>query len=116
MWLHACSCVLSKLDHQLREGEEGAEFERDRAAAEHFLDLADLEMRRNFTALTDNADTSMLRAAEAALKYSESIPNESFVIPERSPNAMGTGRTAQAGRDQAIPGRQTRQRTQTQKA
>lgn len=91
MWIHASACVLSKLDRQLREGEDGPEFERDRAAAEHFLDLADIEVRRNIESLTDNADASMRTAAEAALRYSDTLPNDQFVIPERSPVAAGTG-------------------------
>ena len=46
MWLHAMACVISRLDMQIRSGQDGVEFERDRAAAEHFLDLAELEIRQ----------------------------------------------------------------------
>ncbi len=95
MWIHAMSCVLSKLDRDIRQhnGAEGdAEFKRDRTAAEHFLDLAELAIRENMRALTENADESMLKAADAALAHNDTLPNAQFVIPERSPTAKGTGR------------------------
>ncbi|RMH30636.1 MAG: acyl-CoA dehydrogenase [Planctomycetota bacterium] len=91
--LHAMACTLSRLDRQLRAGEDGVEFERDRTAAEHFLDLAELEIRSRFRELTENADSTMLTAAEAALRHTDTLPNSEFVIPEKSPVAAGTGRT-----------------------
>ncbi|TVQ30854.1 MAG: acyl-CoA dehydrogenase [Phycisphaeraceae bacterium] len=91
--MHASACVLSRLDRQIRAGEEGVEFERDRAAAEYFLAMADVEIRRNIQLLTDNADESMLRAADAALKHNDTLANELYIIPEKSPVAAGTGRT-----------------------
>lgn len=91
--LHAMACTLSKLDRQLRTGEDGLEFERDRAAAEHFLDLAELAIRNSFRELTENADETMLRAADAAIRHNDALPNSDFIIPERSPVAAGTGRT-----------------------
>ncbi len=104
MWIHASACVLSKLDRQLRAGEDGLEFERDKTAAEHFLDMADVEVRRCFAALYDNADASMLRAAEAALKHNDTLPNDQFAIPERSPVAAGTGRQLNHDAIKQFPG------------
>jgi acyl-CoA dehydrogenase family member 9 len=91
MWLHAMACVISRLDMQIRSGQDGVEFDRDRAAAEHFLDLAELEIRKCFRALDENADDSMRKAAAAAIAFSDSQPNERFYIHEASPVAAGEG-------------------------
>lgn len=104
IWTHASFCVLSKLDRQLRVGEDGPEFDRDKAAALHFLDIADIEIRRAMTALTDNSDESMFVAAKAALAHNDTLPNEHFVIPERSPVAQGTGRTPNQDAIRQFPG------------
>jgi hypothetical protein len=92
MWLHGWSCVLSKLDQQLRAGASGVAFERDKAAAMHFIDLCQNQVRARTRELFDNVDESMLTAADAALKFSDTLPNSDFVIPERSPIAQGTGK------------------------
>ncbi len=104
MYIHASMCVLSKLDQQLRAGHDGPEFDRDRTAAEHFLDLADIAIRRNFEALTDNADASMLKAADAALAHNDTLPNEDYVIPEQSPVAQGTGHKPNQSAIKQFPG------------
>lgn len=92
IYLHAMICTLSKLDRQLRAGEEGVEFERDRAAAMHFLSMAELWVRDCWRGLRDNADDSMRRAAAAAIAYNDTLPNSLFAIHEKSPSAAGTGR------------------------
>lgn len=93
MWLHCWACVLSKLDLDMKGRVTGAELERNRAAAEHFFDLAERGIEAGFRELYVNSDDTMLKAAKAALKFTEGLPNSSFSIPERSPNAKGTGRT-----------------------
>jgi len=102
--LFAMAATLSRLDRQLRAGEDGAEFERDKAAAEHFLDLADLEIRVNLRELTENADSTMLSAATAAVNHSDTLPNGEFVIPEKSPEAAGTGRQPSQDGIRQFPG------------
>jgi len=108
MWLHGMSCTLSKLDSDLRRrngaAEGDTEWQRDRAAAEHFFDMAELAIRNNLRALTENADDSMLKAAEAALKHTDTLPNSQFVIPERSPTAKGTGRRNKQDGIKQFPG------------
>ncbi|TVQ60283.1 MAG: acyl-CoA dehydrogenase, partial [Phycisphaerales bacterium] len=104
IWIHGMTCALSRLDRDLRAGVEGVEFERDRAAVEHFCDMAELEIRNNLRALRENADDSMLKAADAALKHNDTLPNELFSIPERSPTAMGTGRTLSQEGIKQFPG------------
>jgi acyl-CoA dehydrogenase family member 9 len=92
MLLYAWSCVLSKLDRQLRNGEYGPKFERDKAAALHFLRLADLKIRENMRELSQNADRTMRAAAAAQFAYNDTLPNDAFYIHETSPSAGGTGR------------------------
>ena len=104
VYLHAMACTMAKLDGQIRSGDDGVEFERDRAAAEHFLDLAELWIRQSYRELTENADETMLRAAEAAITHNDTLPNSDFVIPERSPVAAGTGRTPNQDAIKQFPG------------
>ncbi|MEZ6233120.1 MAG: acyl-CoA dehydrogenase family protein [Phycisphaerales bacterium] len=110
--IHAFACTLSKLDMDLRQANGGpasAEFARDKAAAEHFFDLAEKEIDQNYRALNDDiteqADESMLKAAEAALAYSSTLPAEHFVIPERTPTDLrGKGRTPRQEGVRQFPG------------
>src|SRR5206468_6205711 len=106
MWLHAWACTISKLDMDIRSGASGPKFERDRAAAIHFFDLAEHAINDCFKELWENSDETMLDAARAELAYSTTLPNSEFVIPEASPSAKGTGRkNKQAGITQ-FPGGQ----------
>lgn len=92
IYLHAWACTLSRLDADIRNGESGTEFERNKASAIHFFDLAELEIHNCFRALHENADDTMLKAADLALAHSETLPNADFYIPESSPTAKGTGK------------------------
>ena len=96
IYLHAWLCTLAKLDLDLRQHASNgsdAEFLRDRAAALHFFDIAELEIRNRFRELYENADDTMLESAATALAHSDTLSNAPFIIPERSPNAKGTGRS-----------------------
>ena len=104
MWLHAWACTLSKLDHDIRAGGEGVEFDRDKAAAMHFFALAEHAIHVNFRELYENADPTMLAAAAAALRYTQTLPNGEFSIPEKSPNAEGTGRVRKQDGIKQFPG------------
>ncbi|HCT44292.1 MAG: acyl-CoA dehydrogenase [Phycisphaerae bacterium] len=92
MYLHAWSCTLSRLDCDMRNGESGTEFERNKASAIHFFDLAELAIHQSFRELHENADDTMLKAADLALAHSSSLPNSDYYIPESSPTAKGTGK------------------------
>jgi alkylation response protein AidB-like acyl-CoA dehydrogenase len=97
MWLHAWACTLSKFDHEIREFKHdgngnGMHFDRNKAAAIYFMKMADREIDDCFRRLFDNDDSAMTSAADAALTFSKTLPNSRFIIPERSPNAKGTGR------------------------
>jgi acyl-CoA dehydrogenase family protein 9 len=98
--IHAWICTLSKLDRDIRNNNSGEEFARDKAAAIHFFDLAELEIEKQFREGYRNADDTMELAAEAAMKHNNSLPNSLFIIPEKSPEQFrGTGRTP---RDEAV--------------
>jgi len=107
--LHAWLCTLAKLDLDLRKHSGNGsdlEFVRDKAAALHFFELCELEIRNNFRNLYEHADDTMLSAADAALKHNQTLDNKRFVIPERSPNAKGTGRTPGQAGIKPFPGEQ----------
>ncbi len=97
MWLHAWACTLGRLDLDIKKhGGNGAadlEFQRDKTAAIHFFDIAERSIEQCFRELYVNADDTMLVAADAAIAWGNAEANGSYIIPERSPNAKGTGRT-----------------------
>jgi len=106
--LHAWAATLAKLDLDLRKhGGNGAgdtEFQRDKAAAIHFFDLAECEIQDNIRALYVSADDTMFAAADAAIAHNNTEPNNLFIIPERSPIAMGTGHIAKQHGIKQFPG------------
>lgn len=104
MYLHAWACTLSRLDMDIRNGESGTEFDRNKAAAHHFFDLAELAIGKAFRDLHENADDTMLHAADAALAHSSTLPNEHFAIPESSPSDKGTGRELKQDHIKQFPG------------
>jgi alkylation response protein AidB-like acyl-CoA dehydrogenase len=109
VWLHAWACTLSKLDMDLKQanGHTGdAEFERNRAAAMHFFELAECGVHTSFRELYENPDDTMLKAAGMALKYTDTLPNSHFSIPEKTPapGAQGTGRERKQDGIKQFPG------------
>ena len=48
---------------------------------------------------------SMKSAAEAAMKFNATLPNDRFAIPERSPIAAGTGRKVDQSAIKQFPGK-----------
>ena len=107
--LHAWGCTLAKLDADLRaHGQNGPadlEFQRDKAAALHFFDLAEVEIRDRFRNLYENADDTMLAAADAALRHNAALPAPDFIIPEKSPTELrGHGRKPRQDGIKQFPG------------
>ena len=97
LMMHAWACTLSKLDMDLKahrgNGATDLEWNRDRAAAIHFFDIAEVTIGQCFRELYANGDESMLAASEAALKHNATLPADLFVIPEKSPTDLrGKGR------------------------
>ncbi len=95
MYLHVWACTISKLDAELKAsgGSNGVEFDRNKASALHFMDMAERQIEQNIRALYENADDSMRKASEAALNHVATLPDDLFIIPERSPTeSLGKGR------------------------
>ncbi|MFG0325921.1 MAG: acyl-CoA dehydrogenase family protein [Phycisphaerales bacterium JB037] len=109
LYIHAFACTLAKLDQQVRAGANGPEGARDRAAAEHFFDIAEIEIDKRFGEIYRNSDTSMRTAAQSALDFNDTLPTDLFIIPERTPTDLrGKGRTpSQKGIKQFPGGSQT---------
>ncbi|MCB9838912.1 MAG: acyl-CoA dehydrogenase family protein [Phycisphaeraceae bacterium] len=105
------ACTLSKLDSQLRAGHDGVEFDRDRAAAEHYCDIAVHRIDTLLLELRRNTDKTMLDCADKALAYNATLPNDRFSIPEKSPTAAGTGRTPSQDGIRQFPGDNAQART-----
>ncbi|MGP1272864.1 MAG: acyl-CoA dehydrogenase family protein [Phycisphaerales bacterium] len=105
--LHAWACTLSKLDMDMRQHGDngGAEFARDKAAALHFFDLAELEIERFFREGFRNADDTMMLAAEKALAHNDTLDAGLFIIPEKTPTDLrGKGRTPRSEAIKKFPG------------
>lgn len=107
--LHAWLCTLSRLDMQIRQhggnGSGDLEFQRDKAAAMHFFDLAELEIGQNFRELYECADDTMLVAADIAIKHNDSLPASDFIIPEKTPTQFrGMGRKPKQEGIKQFPG------------
>ncbi len=94
LWIHAIACSLSKLDRNLRAGLDGADLEYEMSVVEHLVALGGQGIEEQLRLLRTNTDDTMRRAADAALRRSDGLPNSDYSIPERTPakEARGTGR------------------------
>ncbi|MFB6277980.1 MAG: acyl-CoA dehydrogenase family protein [Salinibacter sp.] len=92
IFIFALAASLSKMDEQIRSGEYGPEFERDRAAFEYLFEWFKRKIHRNFGEMRDNADESMREAADAARAHSDTLPDDEFYIHEGSPLGRDAGK------------------------
>ena len=92
IYLFALASSLSKMDDQLRSGEYGPEFERDRAAVEYLFDWFERKIHQNFGEMRQNADESMREAAEAARAHNDTLSDDDFYIHEGSPLGRDAGK------------------------
>ncbi len=92
------------MDAQIREGDYGLAFERDRAALAHLFDLLEIDILNNIGELKKNADVSMRRASDAARRHNDTLPNEDYYIHESSPVAKGTGKPVREEHIRQFPG------------
>ncbi|WP_022835116.1 acyl-CoA dehydrogenase family protein [Salisaeta longa] len=111
IYLHALTASLSKMDDQLRNGEYGPAFERDRAAFEYLFDWFENKIHQNCGAMRRNADDAMRTAAEAARRYNDTLPDEDFYIHEGSPLGRDAGKTTPTEFIKQFPGEGTDPRT-----
>ena len=94
IWIHAMTCSLSKLDRDIRNGVEESQLKYDRAMVDYIMEYGAYKIHGWMRSLRQNPDSSMLNAADEALKFGETLPNEDFYIPERTPDleARGSGK------------------------
>ena len=104
IYLFALASSLSRMDMQIRNGDYGLSYERDRTALAHLFDLLELEFYKNIGELKKNADASMRNAADAARRHSDSLDNKDFYIHESSPVAKGTGKPVGTEHIRQFPG------------
>ena len=112
IYLYAMTASLSKMDDQLRSGDHGPRFERDRAAFRYLFDWFELKIHENFGELRENADDSMREAAAAARRYNDTLPNKDYYIHEGSPLGRGAGKDVPTEFIKQFPGDGTDPRTQ----
>ena len=104
IYLFALTAALSKMDEQLRSGAHGPAFERDRAAFDYLFDWFDNKIHQHFGELRRNADASMRKAADAARRHSDTLPNEDYYIHEGSPLGRGAGKDVPTEHIRQFPG------------
>ncbi|MBX3354110.1 MAG: acyl-CoA dehydrogenase family protein [Phycisphaeraceae bacterium] len=102
LWIHAMTCSLSKLDRNMRSGLDGADLEYEMGVVEHLFALGEMGFDEQVRLLRTNADRSMRKAADAALRRIDTFPASDYAIPEKTPvkEVRGTGRRVD---DPAIP-------------
>ncbi len=104
IYLFALTASLSRMDSQIRAGDHGTEFQRDKTAFEHAFDLLEQRIHDRFRSLRTNADSSMARASEAARRHNDTLADEDYYIHESSPTAAGKGKTIQRSHIKQFPG------------
>ncbi len=105
--LYALTASLSKMDMQIRAGDSGPAFDRDKTAFRHLFDLFEVAIAENIEELRHNADQSMRVASDAARRHNDTLPNADFYIHEASPIAAGTGKEPPKEHIKQFPGAST---------
>lgn len=97
IWIHAMACSISKMDMNIRKGYDEKKIAHDRAMLDFIMSYGTYKINGWLRALRENPDTTMLKAAEKALEFGESVPNADFYIPESTPDmdALGTGKVCE---------------------
>jgi len=94
LWIHGMVCCLSRVDQTIRAGTDGKALEDELRTVEHFCAMANRNIDNCRRGLRKNADATMRRCAEAALRHISTLPNADYAIPESTPDpeALGKGR------------------------
>ena len=103
-WITASGKPKGRLDENdflLVQAKDGAVVEQRRATDRPSAETA---IHANIRELYENADDTMLPAAEAAIAYTDTLPNGEFAIPEKSPVAKGSGRPLKQDGIKQFPG------------
>ena len=96
IWLHAMLCTLAKADRSLRNIADGESIDDELAMVHHVFAIGGSEIDACLQALQENTDGTMRPAAAATARMIDALPNERYVLPEKTPDvaALGSGRTA----------------------
>jgi hypothetical protein len=94
IWIHAMACSISKMDKSIRNGLDKKQLDHDRAMLDYIMDYGTYKINGWLRALRENPDATMLKAADKAWEFGESLPNADYYIPESTPDmdARGTGK------------------------
>jgi acyl-CoA dehydrogenase family protein 9 len=94
IWIHAMACSISKMDKSIRDGLDSKQLDHDRAMLDYIMDYGTYKINGWIRALRENPDSTMLKAADKAWEFGESLPNSDYYIPESTPDldALGTGK------------------------
>ena len=92
IWIHAMACSISKMDKQIRNGVDTKQLEHDRAMLDYIMDYGTYKINGWLRALRENSDATMLKAADKAWEFGESLPNADYYIPESTPDLSVRGK------------------------
>ena len=94
IWIHAMTCSLSKLDKNIRDNVGEKQLSHDRAMVDFIFAYGQYKINGWLRALRQNPDEAMLVAAEKALEFGDTLPDEDYYIPESTPDldARGSGK------------------------
>jgi acyl-CoA dehydrogenase family member 9 len=94
IWIHAMACSISKMDMNIRKGVDEKQLAHDRAMLDYIMSYGTYKINGWLRALRQNPDGTMLKAAEKAWEFGESLPNADYYIPESTDDmeVRGTGK------------------------
>ena len=94
VWIHAMTCSLSKLDKNIRDNVGEKQLSHDKAMVDFIFAYGQYKINGWLRALRQNPDEAMLVAAEKALEFGDTLPNDDYYIPESTPDldARGSGK------------------------
>jgi hypothetical protein len=92
IWLYAMTCTLARFDRTLARGASPEALAYERAMVEHVLALGSEEVQANLRGLRRNTDATMRRAADAAWRWIDRLPDGDYYLPERTPVESARGR------------------------
>jgi len=94
IWIHAIACSLSKLDMSIRKDVGEKQLAYDRAMVDYIVSYGTYKINGWLKALRQNSDATMLKAADKAWEFGETLPNADYYIPESTPDekVRGTGK------------------------
>ena len=97
IWIHAMTCSLSKLDKNIRDGVGETQLLHDRTMVDYIFAYGTYKINGWLRALRQNPDQAMLKAAEKAMEFGDTLPNADYYIPESTPDldVRGTGKVCE---------------------